>query len=91
LEQVLASVSIVPAPDTPSEDITFGSTVTVDGREGKLTTYTVVGVDELGFEVDGVSWISPLGKALLAAEVGDRITVDERPLGKVVKVEYRGG
>lgn len=91
LEQVLASVTIVPVPDAPSDGVSFGSTVTVEDGEGKLETHTVVGVDEVGFEPDGVSWISPLGKALLAAELGDRVLIDEQLVGRVVKIEHRPG
>ena len=89
LDQVLKSVTVVPPPDSTSEEVTFGSTVTVEDGHGKLSTYTIVGVDEIGFEPDGISWISPLGKALLAGEVGDRVIVNEQPVGRIVKVEYR--
>jgi GreA/GreB family transcription elongation factor len=37
--------------------------------------FTIVGVEELDFERDAVSWISPVGKALLAADMGDWIMV----------------
>jgi transcription elongation GreA/GreB family factor len=42
-------------------------------------TLTSVGVDELNLERDAVSWISPLGKALLAADMatGLNSTTDE--------------
>src|SRR6267142_4847476 len=70
LEQILASVHVVDPPDAPSNSVTFGSTVTVKDKEGATETYTVVGVDELDLEPDAVSWISPLGKGLLAADMG---------------------
>jgi transcription elongation factor GreB len=70
----------------------LGATVTVRAAGGELETYRVVGVDEVEFEEGAVSWISPLGKALLGAEVGDRIRVeaDKRTL-TVAKIEYRDG
>jgi transcription elongation factor GreB len=89
VEQTLASVTIVSPPDSPSESVGFGATVTIEDVEGKRRSYTIVGVDELGFEPDAVSWITPMGKALLAAELGGRVTVGEQMIGKVVKVEYR--
>jgi len=46
-----------------------------------------VGVDELDFEPDALSWISPLGKALLASRLGDRITLDDGRTVKIVKIE----
>src|SRR5713101_5669757 len=71
LEQILASVHVVDPPDAPSNSVTFGATVTVTDKEGATETYTVVGVDELDLEPDAVSWISRIGKALLAAGMGD--------------------
>jgi transcription elongation factor GreB len=89
LEQILASVHVVDPPDAPSNSVTFGAKVTVKDKEGATETYTVVGVDELDLEPDAVSWVSPLGKALLAAELGDRITLEGRRTAKIVKIEYR--
>jgi transcription elongation GreA/GreB family factor len=89
LEQILNSVHIVDPSDAPSQNVSFGATVTVQDKDGKTETYTIVGVDELGFEPDAVSWISPIGKALLASEVGNRITLEDGRTGKIVKVEVR--
>ncbi len=53
----------------------------------KTETHTIVGVDELDFEPDALSWISPLGKALLASQLGDRITLEDGRTVKIVKIE----
>jgi transcription elongation GreA/GreB family factor len=88
LEEILGSVKIVDPPDAQSENVSFGSTVTVRDAEGKSETYTIVGVDELDFVPNAVSWISPFGKALLASELGGRITLEDgRPPAKIVKIE----
>ena len=89
LEQILASTQIVDPPETLSNSVTFGATVTVKDKQGKTETYTIVGVDELDFESDAVSWISPIGKALLAVDNGDRITLNDGRSAKIVKIEYR--
>src|SRR6266576_1886004 len=73
LQQVLRSVTIVEPAESGSDTVSFGSTVTIEAVDGTRQTFTILGVDELGFESDAVSWISPIGKALLAAEVGDRL------------------
>ena len=86
LEQILASIHVVDPPDAPSNSVTFGATVTVTDKEGATETYTVVGVDELDLEPDAVSWISPLGKALLAADMGDWIKLDDGRSAKIVKI-----
>jgi len=93
LQQTLGSVTVVDAPELDSEDVTFGSTVTVETPDHKQQTYTVVGVDELGFEPDGVSWISSIGKALLSARLGDKVRAgdDEAVPKRIVKIEYRRG
>ena len=87
LEQILASVHVVDPPDTPDSSVTFGATVTVKDKEGATETYTVVGVDELDLEPDAVSWISPIGKAFLAADMGDWITLEDGRTSKIVKIE----
>ena len=87
LEQILASVHVVDPPDPASNSVGFGATVTVKDKKGRTETYTVVGVDELDLEPDAVSWISPIGKALLAADMGDSITLEDGRAAKIVKIE----
>src|SRR4029079_10958523 len=77
LEQILASIHVADPPDPTSNSVSFGATVTVKDEKGLIETYTVVGVDELDLERDAVSWISPIGKALLAADMGDSITLED--------------
>ena len=89
LEQILASVHVVGPPDAASNSVAFGATVTVKDTKGLTETYTVVGVDELDLEPDAVSWISPLGKALLAADIGDSIRLADARTAKIVKIERR--
>ena len=87
LEQILASVHVVDPPDEPSNSVGFGATVTVKDKKGATETYTIVGVDELDLAPDAVSWISPIGKALLAADMGNWITLDDGRAAKIVKIE----
>ena len=89
LEQILASIHVVDPPDPASNSVAFGATVTVEDKKGRTDTYTVVGVDELDFDPDAVSWISPIGKALLAADVGDWIKLDDGRSAKIVKIEFK--
>jgi transcription elongation factor GreB len=58
----------------------------VKDKKGATETFTIVGVDELDFERHAVSWISPLGKALLNADMGDWITFDDGRSAKIVKI-----
>jgi len=87
LEQILASIHVVDPPGASSNSVTFGARVTVKDKKGATETFTIVGVDELDFERDAVSWISPLGKALLNADMGDWITLEDGRSAKIMKIE----
>ena len=87
LERLIASLTIVEAPEAVEEGIAFGAAVTVRDAAGKLDRYCVVGVEEVEFEPGAISWISPNGKALLAAELGGRVTLEDGRLVTVVKIE----
>jgi transcription elongation factor GreB len=89
LEHILASVHVVDPPDPASNSVGFGATVTVKDNKGLTETYTVVGVDELDLEPDAVSWISPIGKALLAADMGDTIRLADGRTAKIMKIERK--
>ena len=88
LQQILASVHVVDPPEVPSNSVTFGATVTVRDKEGATETFTIVGVDELTFDRSAVSWISPIGKALLAADMGRWVNLDDGRSAKIVKIEF---
>ncbi|MEO5722070.1 MAG: GreA/GreB family elongation factor [Chthoniobacterales bacterium] len=88
LQRLLATVTVVePASELP-ESITFGAAVTVRDAAGDLETFRIVGVDEMAFALHAVSWISPLGKILLAAEMGDRVTLDDGRLATICRVDH---
>ena len=91
LEQILASGDVVDPPNAPSNSVTFGATVTVKDKKGATETFTIVGVDELNFERDAVSWISPVGKALLAGDMGDWIRIEDGRSAKIVNIEFKQG
>jgi Transcription elongation factor len=89
LEAILSSAEIVESSHDASGTVAFGATVTVEKGRGTIETYTVVGVDELSLYADAVSWISPFGRRLLAAKLGDRVTLDDGTIVTITKVEYR--
>jgi transcription elongation factor GreB len=70
--------------------VLFGATVTVD-EDGEEKAYSIVGVDETAPGRGVISWVSPLGKALLGKRVGDVVTFvapkGEREL-EIVRVDY---
>jgi transcription elongation factor GreB len=73
------------------EKVLFGATVTVSDEDEKERIYLIVGVDETDAKVGKVSWISPVGQALLQARQGD-VVILKTPKGEeeleVVRVQY---
>ena len=69
----------------------FGATVTVETEDGDEKRYAVVGADEIDLAKGRVSWVSPIGKALLKARIGDSVTFHS-PGGlrelEVVEIQY---
>src|SRR5450631_800349 len=62
--------------DADNDDqIFFGATVTVRGREGEERTVSIVGVDEIDTARGYVSWVSPIARALIKAREGDSVTL----------------
>jgi transcription elongation factor GreB len=72
--------------------VLFGCTVTVEDGDGEEKIYSIVGVDEYDPARGYVSWVSPIGRALLGKREGDEVSF-ETPGGRaeleVVRVEYR--
>ena len=87
LKRVISSLTVVEAPPDP-KSVAFGARVTVRDRSGELKTYRIVGVDEVRFYSDAVTWVSAVGKALLAANVGDRVSLEGAERLQIVAAEY---
>lgn len=86
LRRLLDSATIVPAHETPPEEVLFGARVTVRNREGGLSTYRIVGVDETRLDPGWVSWVSPLARALIGMKAGNRVRLPEAPPGEEVEI-----
>jgi transcription elongation factor GreB len=57
------------------EVVLFGATVTVENEDGQKKKFSIVGIDETDVARGRISWISPIGKALLQARKGEVVTV----------------
>ena len=72
--------------------VLFGASVTVEDDEGEEKIYSIVGIDEYDGGKGKVSWVSPIGKALLGRSEGDSVSF-VTPGGvselEIIKVEYR--
>src|SRR5580704_365824 len=69
----------------------FGATVCYANATGDEREVSIVGVDEVDLERNHISWVSPLGRALMKAAEGDSVVLDA-PGGKeqltVLEVRY---
>jgi transcription elongation factor GreB len=53
----------------------FGATVRYANAAGVERTASIVGTDEVDLNRNHVSWVSPLGRALMKAEAGDSVVL----------------
>lgn len=73
LEESLQSAEIVEPTDGQAGVVRFGAWVTVQESSGEETAYRIVGVDETDPDNNWVSWMSPIAKALINRQLGERI------------------
>ena len=85
-------VDPVKQQEIAGDKVLFGCTVTVENEDGDERCYSIVGVDEIDLGKGWISWVSPIGKALLGRREGDLISFTT-PNGvselEIVKVEYK--
>ena len=74
LTKRLDMAEVIDPATQKSDQVLFGATVTVKDEEGKERTYQIVGIDETDGKIGRISWISPIGRALLQSRVGETIT-----------------
>jgi len=91
LTKRLDIVEIIDPTKQKSNRVLFGATVTVLDEDENKKKYHIVGIDETDVQNGKISWISPVGKALLQTQVGDAITI-RTPKGErefeILKIEY---
>jgi len=72
--------------------VLFGCTVTIENEAGEEKVFSIVGTDELDASRGYVSWVSPIGRALLGSTVGDLVSFST-PGGQteleIIQVEYK--
>lgn len=71
-----------PALHHGSEQVFFGATVRYADEAGADRTVTILGIDEADSTRGEVSWVSPIARTLLKAQVGDVLQL-LTPAGKV--------
>jgi transcription elongation GreA/GreB family factor len=63
------------APPTDTEEVHFGSTITIARHDGREQTWRIVGEDEADPAKGTLSYVAPLARALAAKRVGDTVEV----------------
>jgi transcription elongation factor GreB len=53
----------------------FGATVRYSNAAGEERVVSIVGVDEIDLDRNHISWMSPLGRALMKSAAGDRVVL----------------
>src|SRR5215475_11375609 len=53
----------------------FGATVRYANAAGAERVVSIVGTDEVDLSRNHISWVSPLGRALMKSSAGDRVTL----------------
>jgi transcription elongation factor GreB len=74
LQQCLRTAVVV-SPPTGAEAavVKFGATTSIRDSEGEVSCYRIVGLDEVDFSRNWISWLSPLAKALQNSRPGQRV------------------
>lgn len=76
LEQMLKHIRVVSSEDVTQDRVSVGVTVTVkDVEKGTKTDYMLVGSTEADPFANKISDTSPIGKAIIGAKTGDKVTV----------------
>lgn len=91
LQRRLDTAEVVDPSKQTGDKVLFGATVTVRNEEEIEKIYQIVGMDETDVKVGKISWVSPIGQALLQAREGDFVTL-KTPKGEeeleIVKVRF---
>ena len=83
IESRMALYQVIDLDTLRGDKVIFGATVEMENVDnGETKTYTILGPDEADPTKGSISFLSPVGQALLGREVGDEVSV-EIPRGRV--------
>ncbi|MBZ0305507.1 MAG: transcription elongation factor GreA [Anaerolineae bacterium] len=91
LEGKLSRAEVIDPKDIKSDNVVFAATVSLADEDDKIFKYQIVGVDEVDVAAGKISYISPIGRALIGRRLGDEIEV-KTPRGEtyyeITEIEY---
>jgi transcription elongation GreA/GreB family factor len=80
VQERLERAELIDPSTQPADQVGFGAHVETEDDKGEKRGFTIVGEDEADPAAGVISWVSPLGRALTGARVGDSVTW-KRPVG----------
>ena len=94
IESRMALYQVIDLDKLQGDKVIFGATVELeDVDSGEAKTYTILGPDEADPGKGSISFLSPVGQALLGREEGDEVSV-EIPRGRVtyeiIGISFKG-
>jgi transcription elongation GreA/GreB family factor len=69
-----SSAVLVPGVEH-SDQVQFGSKVTVRRHDGRVQSFRIVGVDEAEPSAGAISYVSPFAEAVMGKAVGDQVEI----------------
>ena len=93
LEDKASRAQVIDPKSLSGERVVFGATVTIEEVEsGDETIYQIVGETEGNLELNRISVISPVARALIGREIGDEVKLPGRQgprVFEIVDVEFK--
>jgi len=75
-----------PAKQQGVEQVFFGATVVYRREDDTEVTVKLVGIDEADFSKGTIYWLSPVGKALMKAKIGDEVEIHKDTGNEIIEV-----
>jgi transcription elongation factor GreB len=92
LQRRIDRAEVIEPESQSGNQVLFGATVTVLDEQDQTRIYKIVGVDETDGKSGKVSWVSPIGRALLQSQIGDLVVL-ETPQGEeeleITNIEFK--
>ncbi len=92
LEHVLNNYKLItPPPKGKRDRVQIGATVTLEEEDGSINEFTIVGTLEANPAEGKISYLSPVGKALLGKKLGEKVVITSpiKVVYKVKKIKYK--
>ncbi|NOZ67085.1 MAG: transcription elongation factor GreA [Alphaproteobacteria bacterium] len=91
IEGKVSRAEVFDPKELSGDKVLFAATVSMADEDDKIVKYQIVGVDEVDVTAGKISYISPIGRALIGRKVGDEIEV-KTPKGEtyyeITNVEF---